>query len=213
MSPASRSPQGGKRPGFSAQRRLGAAKTHEFSLIEKFPAGYRNREDITTLPPHVMVVGSQNVLTNTFQRISIRRGYTLDGQRDTSRNGILSAFDWKRHTGDERHLRSGFDVTNSAGKLQYRYVATAGDKWEGNTFTKDQVYWIDLMTGLSQGLFRYTGDWWDKVELKGMLLYVNGSSNIFEWSGGVTTLLSRSNAAGSINTFDQRDGMRCRFDA
>ena len=175
----------------------------EFPLVEKFRSGYRNREDITTLPPDVMVKGSQNVLTNVFQRVGIRKGYTLDGQRDTSRNPILSCFDWDRHTGDTAHLRAGFDVANNAGKLQFRYVASQdGENWDGNTFTAGQVYWIDLLTGLSDSVFNFC-DFWNDQEVADALLFVNGRAQIDEWSGGVAVLKSTSFQTGVIATYKQ----------
>lgn len=185
-----------KSASYQRSKLLGRARVASFPLVTGFKSGYRNREDITTLPPGVLVTGSQNVLTNTSQRVGIVKGYVLDGQRDTSGNPILSSYDWQRHTGDERHLRGGFDVLNSLGKLQYRYVASAGDKWNGNTFTAGQVYWIDLMTGLGNGTddtgvrFRFAEFWDFSNELKSMLLFVNQTSNIFMWTGGVTTAAS-----------------------
>ncbi len=67
-------------PSFSNVRKLAAAKSHEYSLVSGFKRGYRNREDNTTLPPDVLIQGSQNVLTNTNQRSSMRKGYAVDGQ-------------------------------------------------------------------------------------------------------------------------------------
>ncbi len=184
----------------------GDVHASEFNLIQDFHSGYRAREDVTTLPPGILVAGSQNVITNTFQRVGIRAGYTLDGQRDTTAvvdsAPIESAFDWKRHTGNTRHMRSGFNTDGTDGKMQYRYVAEAGDKHNAITFTAGEVYWIDLMTDLTSSLFRY-GDYWDNDQLMSELLMVNGTSKIWEWSGGVATLASTSNAAGSIATFNQ----------
>ena len=177
------------------------AVLHEYNIVEKFLKGYRNREDITTLPPSVLVQGSQNVLTNVSQRIGIRKGYTLDGQRDTSRNPITAWYDWHRHIGTTAHLRAGGDFAGGAGKLQFRYVASAGDKWAGNTFTQGQVYWIDLVTGFSESSFNFADFWDDNTEKKDFLLFVNNTPRIWEWSGGVTTLKSTSYADGSISSY------------
>ncbi|MGH7249352.1 MAG: hypothetical protein ACREGC_00075, partial [Minisyncoccia bacterium] len=68
-----------KNPGFSLSRRIAAAKVKEFALTENFTAGYRNREDKTKLPPGILIEGSQNVLTDVFNRVGITKGYTLDG--------------------------------------------------------------------------------------------------------------------------------------
>lgn len=187
----------GKALGFAASRRLAGAKLKEFAVISNFSEGYRNREDITTLAPSVMVVGSKNVLTNVYHRISNRGGYTLDGQTDTtpvmSQTAILSSYDWPTHVSSERHLRAGFLNNGSNGKLQYRYVASAGDIWNGHTFTANQVYWIDLMTSLTSVSINFT-DYWDTTEVKAFLKWVDGSSNIYEWTGGVTTLLSTTSS-------------------
>lgn len=200
---APKTPSQAKTPGYAMQKRLFAAKLKEYTLVEKFLHGYRNREDITTLPPGILIQGSQNVLTNTFQRVGIRQGYTLDGQRDMTNAPIASSFDWLRHTGDTKNLRAGFNTTGSNGILQYRYVANAGDTWNGHTFTAGQVYWIDLVNNLTSVNFNFC-DYWDGIqELKSLLLYVNGASEINEWSGAVTTLASASNASGVIGTFDE----------
>lgn len=175
-----------------AQKEIAGAQ--DFSLVSEFK-GYRNKEDITNLPPGYLVLGSQNVLTTVSNRIGVRKGYTLDGQANNTVAGIVGSADWSRHTGDTRNLRSG----NT--KLQYRYVASAGDQWMGNVFSQDQVYYIDLMTNLSEDVYFNFTDWWDfNVEKKSALLMVNGTSNIYEWSGGVTTLLSATNNTGIIGT-------------
>lgn len=165
--------------------------------------GYRNREDVAVLNPDVMVVGSKNVLTNTFKRIGSRKGYVLDGQRSTpnSGQGIYGSFDWKRHTGDERNFRSGFNSTGTNGIVQFRYVATAGDKYKANTFTQGQVYWIDLHTGA--GTSYNACRFWDfNNELKDLKLWVDGTSNIFMWSGAVNTLKAVSWATGSVSVLN-----------
>lgn len=67
-------------PKFTVSRRIATAKVKEFVLTSDFNLGYRNREDITKLPPGVLIKGSQNVLTDVFNRVGIIKGYTLDGQ-------------------------------------------------------------------------------------------------------------------------------------
>lgn len=225
---------------YNHSRQLGKAKANEFQFIKDFNRGYRNREDVTTLPQGVLVAGSQNVLTNTFQRVGAVKGFVLDGQRDTSGDPILSSYDWLRHTGDERHLRAGFAVQSALGKLQYRYVASAGDYYNGTTFTDGQVYWIDLMTGLGDLVtpdlleqssstdlvlesgsagdielanngtadastakvrFRFA-EFWDDTELLSMLLFVNSSSDIFMWTGGVATLKSATSNTLTLSGTD-----------
>ena len=79
--------------------------TDKFSLISKF-LGYRNKEDQTNLDPGYLVKGSRDVLNTTGGRIGVRKGYTLDGQADTTIAPINSSFDWIMHNGNERNLRA-----------------------------------------------------------------------------------------------------------
>ncbi len=161
-------------------RKLSNSRIHEFSLVDNFQNGYRHREDKTNLPANVMVTGSQNVLTNTSGRIGVRQGYQLDGAASTSGVPLLSSYNFFTFKGVERPLRAGF-LTSAAndGKLQYRYVNSAGT-----------VTWIDLLSSLTSVKFQFT-DFWDFTTEKIMMcLFVNGTSNVYEWSGAVTTYAS-----------------------
>lgn len=157
---------------------------NDFTIISNYKLGYRNREDITNLPPGVLVVGSQNVLTTTEERVTLRKGYTLDGAGTSVIAAILASYDWDMHIGEERHLRAGFNTTGSNGRLQYRYVDS-----------NDDVTWRDLMTGLTSIDFNFTTFWDFTTEKKDFLLFVDGSSNIYEWSGGIATY-----ASSTVNT-------------
>lgn len=185
---------------FGTARKLGQAKTKEFSLVTQFLRGYRNREDVTNLPEGVLIAGSQNVLTDVTGRVGNRRGYTLDGASSTVIAPILSAFDWEQHTGITQHLRAGFlSSAGNDGKLQFRYVASAGDYYNGTTYTAGQVAWLDLLTGLSSTKFNFT-DYWDNTFLQSHLLFVDGANSaINEWSGGVATLASATSTSITIN--------------
>ncbi len=176
---------------YKKQGSLGTARANEYTLVSDFKYGYRNREDITNLPSGVLVAGSQNVLTNVSDRIAIRQGYTLDGQANALQSGYPSSYDWFRHTGDQRHLRAGeMTVAANDGELQNRYVATAGDSFNGTVFTEGEVYWFPIKSSLTSVALNFTEYWDFTTEKKGFLLWVDGSSNIYEWSGGVTTLAS-----------------------
>ncbi len=183
------------KPTMANQQSGGA---NDFTIITSFKNGYRNREDITVLPPGVLVEGSENVLTNTHQRVGIRKGYTLDGQANSSlapiggTNGAMGTFDWRINGGGERNMRSGFLTSaGNDGKLQYRYVADDGT-----------VTWRDLLTNLTSTDFNYTV-WWDIYQHLQVMLAVNGESDIVYWGGGVTTLASASADTGIINAVDQ----------
>lgn len=150
-----------------------------FSLVDRFPLGYRNREDITNLPPGVLVVGSQNVLTNVSERIQIRKGYALDGEESAVIAPILGSFDWLTRGNGERHMRAGFLTTaGNDGKLQYRYEDSSGT-----------VTWRDLMSSLTSVSYNFC-TFWDTTELLRLCLFVNGASEINEWNGAITTFSS-----------------------
>lgn len=169
---------GNNNPSYTKFSRLSRAKANEYSLVtsSEFKYIYRNSEDITTLPPGVLIVGSQNVLHNNSNRIQIRQGYTVDGATSVVAAAILGAYDFNTFSGAERNLRSGF-LTSAAndGKLQYRYVDSSGN-----------VTWRDLMTSLTNTLFRFT-NFWDTTELKLVALFVNGGSFIYKWNGAIAT--------------------------
>lgn len=144
----------------------------KYDIVSKF-LGYRTKTDITNLPPGTLVEGSENVLINDGDRVSVRQGFTLDGQANSATTPIKSAYDWIRSVGDERHLRSYYD------QLEYRYVDSDGT-----------ITWNQLKNGWGSSVaFNYT-EFWNTTEQIDELLFVNGDGNIYEWSGGVTTVAS-----------------------
>lgn len=159
--------------------RSNVEKSKDFTIVKGFPWGYRNREDITNLPPGVLVKGSQNVLTNVSDRVAIRQGYTLDGGANTSgtNGGILRTYDFERQA-STRHLRS-YSLGSGNGTLEYRYVDSAGT-----------VTWRTLMSGFANANFNFTNFWDFTTEKTMMCLFVNGTSNVYEWNGAVTTIAS-----------------------
>lgn len=162
-------------------------KMGEYSLIPKFQ-GYHAREDPTTLPLGTLVSPSQNVLINTSGRVALVAGYVLDGVGSTVQDsGILSNFDFTNFKGDVRNMRAGFmTAAGNDGKLQYRYVDASGT-----------VNWVTLASSLTNIRLSYTS-YWDNTALLKLVLWVDGSNNIFEWNGAVTTFASATNATGII---------------
>ncbi len=77
----------------------------QYQLVNRF-LGYVNKPDITNISPGFLVRGSRNVRSTDGERISIRKGYTLDGQADSSIGGIRNSKDFENVRGDERHLRN-----------------------------------------------------------------------------------------------------------
>ena len=169
----------GGQASYTMMSRLSRARSREYTLVSSYKLGYRNREDITNLPAGVMIVGSQNVLTNVSDRVQVRQGYILDGATSVLASPIASSFDWITKNNGEVHLRAGF-ITSAAndGKLQYRYVASDGT-----------VTWRDLLTGLTSVDFNFA-PYWNTTEQLRECLFVNGAESITRWNGAVTTFAS-----------------------
>ncbi len=186
----------GQGTSYTLNRRLLAAKQHEYSIVDKFSLGFRAREDNTILPPGVMIEGSQNVLTNTHQRVGIRKGYSLDGAANSSIAPIggdgtaMGVFDWVTSLGDERNMRAGF-LTSAAndGKLQYRHIKSDGS-----------IEWNDLLTGLTSVNFNYC-TFYDTAKFQTVLLMASGETNIRAWNGIVGEVASStSNTITMLDT-------------
>ena len=169
---------------YAAAKRMGSAKSNEFSLVSQYKLGYRNREDVTNLPPGVLITGSQNVMTNVSERIQIRQGYTLDGATSAVLASVANSFDWLSKQNGEVNVRvGGLTSAGNDGSLQYRYVDSSG-----------VVTWRDLATSLATVAYNFT-TYWNITESLREMLYVNGTANIFKWNGAVTTF-----ASATINT-------------
>lgn len=146
----------------------------KYSTINSFK-GYRRREDKTNMPAGYLVEGSQNVLSNISERISARKGYTIDGQENTSitDGGIVGSFTWKNHLGYERVLRWWDD------KIEYRYNVNG------------TIEWRTLVSGLSS--VQINSDlFWDETDLEDRWMFVNGDSNIRWWNGAVAEVASNT---------------------
>jgi len=142
-------------------------------LVTSEYRGYSNKADITNIDPKFLVTPSQNVIINDQEKIEVRAGYTLDGPAGSTNVGIRSSYDWITSTGHERNLR----VTGT--KLYYRYVDS-----------NDAVTWRDLGLTIASTATVNFAEWWSTAESKDLLLFVDATSNMRMWSGGVTTFAS-----------------------
>lgn len=156
---------------FSGVRQAGRASRYaRFELTDKF-LGYFEKEDITSLPAGALVVGSQNVVSNTDGTFGNRKGYSLYGAGSTSFNPIRSAYDFKNAAAYEAHLRAGNTV------LEYLYNGT----------------WYTLLSGLTdaQCYFEYTL-FFDITNQLTTTVFVNKQSQIQEWNGAVAAIASNT---------------------
>lgn len=140
----------------------------KFDLTTKF-RGYRNKEDVTNLGRGYLIPGSQNVLLNEGERCAVRAGYTLFGAANPALATCNGSYDWQNRLGAERHVRS-FDVAGTS-TLEFLFGST----------------WYTLVTGATIENFNFD-TFWDTTEFNRQLLFVNGASQINEWTGGIVQI-------------------------
>ena len=144
-----------------------------FSLVEKVNS-YQTKPDPTSAPENVLVSGSQNILINERGKISTRLGYSLLGAANAAFTPVKSSFTWQTSSGTEIVLR-GYD-----------------DELE--IYTSTLAAWTRLKDGLSSVTFQFT-TWWSTTEGIDLLVFVDGTDDLYEWSGGIAVL-----ASATVNT-------------
>lgn len=182
-----------KNTAFTMQKRLQSMKVHEYTLVtgeEISKYGYRNREDITILPPGVLVLGSYNVITDVGERLDVVKGYTLDGQANSTLNKISSSYDFTKLQTNDTHVRT-WDIN-----LNFRYVHP----------TTNTVEWVTLFTGISPGVDVNYTQYQDIVQSTSVVLFVQGGRAIYRWSAAVTPFSSATSTTitkEGITTFSE----------
>jgi hypothetical protein len=129
--------------------------------------GYNSKVDPTKLKEGYLVAGSQNVLSTDDNNVKIREGYELLGAANTALNPIESSYDWNTHSATELNLRAYDD------ELELLI---------GGTWTRVKDSWSSVN-------FKFV-EWWNTTESQDELVFINGDSNLYTWSGGVTTIAS-----------------------
>jgi hypothetical protein len=143
-----------------------AAKNFELKVIQDF-AGYVSSVDKTRIAENVLVQGSQNVYKKLSGTLSVRPGQKRRGVANTTLSPISSEFVWNTSWGATYPLM----VSNS------------------NLYVEYNLVWYSLLSGLTKT--RYVFDkWYEFQEKKDRVLFVNGTDNIYHWSGGIATIAS-----------------------
>ena len=140
--------------------------TEKYNLIESFP-GYKTKADKTHIEPGWLVSPSQNVLINDAEKVQIRGGYELHGAASTDNDAIEGSKRWDTSSNSAILLRS------HGSSLQI--------------YTSGLGAWTDLMTSLTNVDFIFD-TWWSSSEGIDLLLFVDGTDSIFEWSGGIAEI-------------------------
>lgn len=141
----------------------------KFKIIDKF-LGYKSQTDMTATPKGYLVSGSQNMLLNDNEKWETRAGYSLFGLASTDRYKIKSEYVWTTNINTELFLREANGVLE--------FYSTVSSAWE------------TLLTGLSTTYPLRFAEVWNSTELTDILLFVNHSDVLYEWSGAKATYAS-----------------------
>ena len=138
----------------------------KFQILDSFK-GYVNKKDITNISPEYLVSPSKNTFINDGEKISSRPGFELFGAANTAATPIEYSWTWNTSTGTEIPLRAYDD------ELEFYYDGA----------------WRKLKDGWTSVVFQ-SATWWSATEKLDLLVFVNGTANLFSWSGGITTFAS-----------------------
>lgn len=171
---------------------------YDFALIggQQSPfAGYISSLDPSLAEANVMILGSKNVYKKLSGTIAVRPGRKLRGTTSATIAPVRSSAE-PIILGNTRPMR----VCN--GKWQVEMTTSSG-----------VLTWADILTGLTditQTRFVFN-TWWDDNNKKDVVVGVNGSGNLYAWSGGVGELLSAT--ANTITLVGTQSALQLGFDS
>lgn len=148
------------------------ADDFEFVNIESFE-GYNSAIDKTNLKPPFMIRGSKNVYKKLSGTIAARTGLKLRGAIDSTSEGVDSSFEWYTALGAVLPLRI------CDGKLQI----------ESSILDGVNPVWYTLLSSLTKTRWVFDS-WWDNTAKKDVLLMVDGTSTLRNWSGATALFVS-----------------------
>lgn len=140
-----------------------SSKSDDFDFTDMISEwkGYVSSVDKTNIAEDLLVQGSQNVYKKLSGTIAVRPGQKLQGATNTTISPCSSEFVWDTSWGATYTLV----IANSKLYVVYNKI------------------WYVLLSGLTAT--RYVFDkWWDNTLKKDDVLFVNGTSNMYSWSGG-----------------------------
>lgn len=141
------------------------AKNFEFKrMISQF-GGYISSIDPTNVTEDVLVKGSLNVYKKLSGTYAVRQGQKRRGIADATLSPCSSEFVW-----------------NTSWGQTYTMVVS-----KSTLYAVLNNVWYAVQGSLTKT--RYVFDkWWNTSENKDVLVFVNGTSNLFSWSGGIATV-------------------------
>lgn len=143
------------------------AKDFDFPRMVSQFGGYVSSVDRTNIAENILVRGSQNVYKKLLGTIAVRQGQKRQGLANNTASPCSAEFVW-----------------NTSWGVTYTLVVSDTKL----SVVVDEV-WYTLLSGLTKT--RYVFDkWWSTTLNQDVLLFVNGTMNMFEWAGGFATLAS-----------------------
>ena len=127
---------------------------------------YNSGRDKTNVNEAMWVSGSQNVYKKINGNIANRPGLKRRGAADSTLAGVTSEYIWKTSWG------TTYPLWVANGKLQVEVSLV----WYTITTTTEDRWVFD--------------SWWDNTLKKNKVIACNGTSNLYAWAGGVTTISS-----------------------
>lgn len=161
----------------------------EFTLVgaidDKPFLGYASSPDKTSVSPQLMIRGSKNMYKKLSGTLASRPGLKLRGAIDATLAKVDSSWEW--NTWDGRCL----PIRISNNKLQV----------ESDIVTSGTPVWYTLLSGLTKSRYIFDAAW-ITTQFKDALLFVNGTADLGNWSGGMSLLSSANttNVAGTVAT-------------
>jgi hypothetical protein len=140
------------------------AKDFNFKNMQSQFGGYVSSVDKTNIAENLLVLGSQNVYKKLSGTYAVRQGQKRQGLANSTESACSSEFVWN----------------TSWGAIRTMVVA------DSKLYTVIDETWYVLQESLTKT--RYVFDnWWDNTEKKDRVLFVNGTDDMFHWSGGFAT--------------------------
>ncbi len=147
--------------------RTDGAKNFEFTKMVTEWGGYNSARDKTNIAENLMVSGSQNIYKTLSGTLAVRPGQKRRGVANSAQSPCSSKYVW-----------------NTSWGATYTFVIS-----EETLYVIIDDIWYELETNLTKT--RYIFDkWWDNTEKKDRVLFVNGTSSMFHWSGGFAEISS-----------------------
>lgn len=151
--------------------------------------GYISKADATNVNPSYLVRGSQNVVINDNERVESRSGTEIFGATTTETYPVKSEFSWKHNSGGSTTLQTEILLREVNGTLYF--------------YSEESSAFEVLLTGLSTTKPVRFATVWDTTALEDVLLFVNNSTSLYKWSGGMGTIAGDSSVASGAITIQE----------